>query len=151
LASSLAAGTAGTGVLAYTSDDYAAYNGWSCYCSGDKFNYYNSGTCSVKTNAPTGQIASGQAFFVLVLAWTCCFNNSMRWFGIVANSNADFFKMASTKKTRSTVQMNRIWLDLLMQKELSKKRYLDILVMLPMIMKVLLMENPLMVMILLIL
>jgi hypothetical protein len=28
-----------------------------------------------------------------------------------------------------------------MQKELSKKRYLDILVMLPMIMKVLLMEN----------
>jgi hypothetical protein len=28
--------------------------------------------------------------------------------GIVANSNADFFKMASTKKTRSTVQ-NRIW------------------------------------------
>jgi hypothetical protein len=32
--------------------------------------------------------------------------------GIVANSNADFFKMASTKKTRSTVQMNRIWPDL---------------------------------------
>jgi hypothetical protein len=30
--------------------------------------------------------------------------------GIVANSNADFFKMASTKKT--PVQMNRIWLDL---------------------------------------
>jgi hypothetical protein len=46
--------------------------------------------------------------------------------GIVANSNADFFKMASTKKTRSTVQM--IGLLDLTNAEGAKKRYLDILV-----------------------
>jgi hypothetical protein len=45
-----------------------------------------------KTNAPTGQIASGQAFFgTSVGAGPANFNNSMRvgFSGIVANSNAD--------------------------------------------------------------
>jgi hypothetical protein len=117
LASSHAAGTAGSGVLAYTSDDYAAYNrsGGVATAKAPSSTSTTGGPAPVKSNAPTGQIAAGQAFFgTSVASGNINFNNSMRvgFSGIVANSNADFFKMPSTKKTSSAVEMNRIWLDL---------------------------------------
>ncbi|MBC5846648.1 T9SS sorting signal type C domain-containing protein, partial [Flavobacterium kayseriense] len=121
LASTLPSGTAGSGVLAYTSDDYAAYNrtgGVATAPTGPapSSTSTTSGPGPVKSNAPTGKIASGQAFFgTSVAAGNANFTNNMRagFSAIVANSNADFFKMASTKKSSSVVEMNRIWLDLI--------------------------------------
>jgi hypothetical protein len=57
---------------------------------------------------PQVKLLQDRPFLLSVAPGNAAFNNSMRvgYGGIVANSNADFFKMASTKKTRSTVQMN---------------------------------------------
>lgn len=118
LASNLPSGTAGSGVLAYTSDDYAAYNrsgGVATASPSPSSNPTTGVPAPVKSNAPTGKIASGQSFFgTSVAPGNANFNNNMRvgFSGIVAGSNADFFKFSSTKKSNSTVERNRIWLDL---------------------------------------
>lgn len=117
LASALPSGTAGTGVLAYTSDDYAAYNrtGGVATASPSASSSNTTGVPPIKSNAPSGQIASGQAFFgTSVAPGNANFNNSMRvgFSGIVTGSNADFFKFSGTKKAKSVVERNRIWLDL---------------------------------------
>ena len=121
LASSLSAGTAGSGSYAYTSDDYAAYNrtgGVATYAAPSASSSLTPTATSgpiVSTNAPTSTIGAGQSFFATSkAAGNVQFNNSMRvgYTAIVANSNSQFFKTASTKKTVSTIDKNRIWLDL---------------------------------------
>ena len=100
-------------VLNYTSDDYASFN-------------KTGGTGTTSTNggnAPSGFIASGQAFFVKAAptmangaTLNATFNNSMR---VTNNSdaatgtNSDFFKKRNTPKTVSVEEeKHRIWLNL---------------------------------------
>ena len=117
LASSLAAGTAGSGSYAYTSDDYAAYNrtgGVATYAAPSASNPSPSGPI-VSSNAPTVNIGAGQSFVGTSLAaGTVQFTNDMRvgFTGLASNSNAQFFKTTSTKKTVATVDKSRIWIDL---------------------------------------
>jgi hypothetical protein len=94
-------GTAGTGAYAYTSNDYSTYN-------------YTGGTTGV-----TGIIAAGQGFFAVGKnGGTAIFNNSMRLgAGGAILDNSHFLKPASGSKTAktataSTVEKNRIWLNL---------------------------------------
>ena len=90
----------------YTSDDYAVYNllggvGTSAAT--------NSG---VNNSKPDGKIASGQSFFVTSIngGGTAVFNNTMR----VVGQNFNFFKVSSTKKSKSNeIEKHRIWLNLL--------------------------------------
>lgn len=93
---------AGSGTYAYTSDDYASYNGVG-------------GVAVSGGTTPTGKIAAGQGFFTTSLATTVAgsinatFTNTMR----VAGNNSQFFKLSNTKgKTVSTIEKNRIWLNL---------------------------------------
>jgi hypothetical protein len=106
LASGIGAGKAGYGRYAYTSDDYASYNGVG-------------GTATAAAISggviPTGKIASCQGFFAttnatIVGANEIVFNNSMRLgSGGTTLSNSQFFK---TKRPKGTIEKNRIWLNL---------------------------------------
>ncbi|MFV8268891.1 T9SS sorting signal type C domain-containing protein [Flavobacterium sp. GT2N3] len=93
---------------AYTSDDYAAYNGVG-------------GVAAVKSispgpnqNIPSGKIAAGQAFLATAKSSSnVVFNNSVR----LDNSgnrldNSQFFKIKANSKTTNTIEKNRIWLNL---------------------------------------
>jgi len=103
LATNITNGTAGTGVYAYTSDDYASYNitgGTSAISGGEK---------------PTGKIVTGQGFFTTsVSSGNAVFNNNMR-VDNVGNTlnNSQFFKTKSPKtKTTITTEKSRLWLDM---------------------------------------
>ncbi|MBX9888658.1 MAG: T9SS sorting signal type C domain-containing protein [Flavobacteriaceae bacterium] len=117
LASSLAAGTAGSGSYAYTSDDYAAYNrtgGVATYAAPSASDLSPSSPI-VSGNAPTSNIGAGQSFFGTSLAaGSVQFTNNMRvgFTGLASNSNSQFFKTTSAKKMVETVDKNRIWIDL---------------------------------------
>lgn len=106
LASEITNGTAGSGALAYTSDDYASYNG-------------TGGVATSGGIVPTGKIAAGQAFFTTSTATggTVTFNNSMRLSGTTLPDNTginqQFFKTKKTKeKLTSAIEKNRVWLNL---------------------------------------
>lgn len=100
-------------VLNYTSEDYAAFNKTG-----------GTATASATTGgtAPTGYIASGQAFFVRAAGAlangataNATFNNSMR---VTNNSlpttgtNSDFFKSRKNPKNTVAEEKHRIWLNL---------------------------------------
>ncbi|MBU0942638.1 MAG: T9SS sorting signal type C domain-containing protein [Bacteroidetes bacterium] len=117
LASSLPAGTAGSGTYAYTSDDYAAYNRTggvsTAYVAASGIN--NQSSPLIKDNAPTYNIGSGQSFFgTSKAAGDVIYNNSMRvgYTTVSAGANSQFFKTESTKKTTVTTDKSRIWIDL---------------------------------------
>ncbi len=92
------------GLYTYTSDDYASYN-FTGSVSADPD---STGTESGGGSGPSGIIASGQSFFVKGKAsGSVIFNNSMR----MTYSNNEFYK-PSVVATVSTLQKNRIWLDM---------------------------------------
>jgi hypothetical protein len=105
---------AGSGALAYTTDDYASYNllggvGTAMAPSGS--------TGGVNTTIPNGNIASGQAFFTtsLLANGTAIFNNSMRLSSDTVPavlSNSQFFKTRNPKTKTTTFEKHRIWLNL---------------------------------------
>lgn len=103
----------GTGAFAFTSDDYASYNAVGGVGVG-------SGTAaSTGGTIPDGKIASGQGFFasskvVISGANEIVFNNAMRLsLGGGTLDNSQFFKTRNPKeKTTSTIQKNRVWLNL---------------------------------------
>lgn len=96
----------GSGALAYTSDDYASYNG--------------TGGVAVSGGGiiPTGKIAAGQAFFTTSKATGASvkFNNAMRLAGTTladrTGTNQQFFKTKNTAKTTNAIEKDRIWLNL---------------------------------------
>jgi len=98
--------TAGSGALAYTSDDYASYNGVG-------------GVAASDGKIPLGKIASGQGFFALsnttiIGSNEIIFNNSMRLSSDIVPAvldNSQFFKTKNTKETK-TFEKHRIWLNL---------------------------------------
>lgn len=112
-ATNITNGTAGSGIYAYTSDDYASYNG----VGGIATIKAPSGNASAGNNynVPTGKIASGQGFFASSLtsvpsspANKILFNNSMRVRATAKNNQ--FFRTANTNKTE--IEKHRIWLNL---------------------------------------
>ncbi|AWG20638.1 hypothetical protein FFWV33_03345 [Flavobacterium faecale] len=115
LASNIAAGKAGSGVLAYTSDDYASYN-----LTGGTATAPAISTAGVSAGRiPTGEIAAGQGFLSIGLTTaTAFFNNSMRIKsdGTTLN-NSQFFRPSANSKTAKTtttsVEKNRLWLNLI--------------------------------------
>jgi hypothetical protein len=100
-------------VLNYTSEDYASFN---------KTGGTATASASTGGTAPTGFIASGQAFFVRAASTmpdnsvaNATFNNSMR----VTNNanpttgtNSDFFKSRKNSKVAIAEEKHRIWLNL---------------------------------------
>jgi hypothetical protein len=98
----------GSGVYAYSSDDYATYNLTGGVGIGNFV-----GSIEQTSNKPTGKIASGQAFFATgIAAGSAVFNNNMRVSGGASGvNNSQFFKMANSKTT-SLIEKHRIWLNL---------------------------------------
>ncbi len=105
LASNITNGSAGTGIYAYTSDDYAYYN-----LTGG----IGTGAASSGGVIPNGKIASGQSFGATSkAAGTIIFNNSMRvGLGGITGDNSQFFKNNKNAKTSNAIEKNRIWLNL---------------------------------------
>jgi len=103
----------GSGVYAYSSNDYASYNltgGVATKIAA--VSAVNSG--AVNTNTPSGKIASGQSFFTTsIAAGNITFNNSMRvGVGGINGDNFQFFKFKGDQKTNGVLEKNRVWLNL---------------------------------------
>lgn len=90
----------------YTADDYASYN----LTGGVK----TSRSAITGAVAPTGKIASGQAFFINVKnnlangTYQAQFNNSMR----VVEQNDQFFRNSSPSTSSESNEKNRLWLNI---------------------------------------
>lgn len=110
----------GTGVYAYTGNDYASYN--LTGGTGTDGVAYPQGGVEAPSNPgskPTGYIGAGQGFFAISNITISglneiVFNNGMRvGVGGIVGDNFQFFKTNSTKsKTTSTIEKNRVWLNL---------------------------------------
>ncbi|MDI6032634.1 T9SS sorting signal type C domain-containing protein [Flavobacterium sp. LB2P84] len=110
----------GTGVYAYSGDDYASYN-LTGGVGTDGVPYPQGGVEAPSGPGfkPTGKIGAGQGFFAtsnttILGINEIVFNNSMRvGVGGITGNNSQFFKTNSTKlKTTSTIEKNRVWLNL---------------------------------------
>lgn len=105
----------GSGLYAYSGDDYASYNrtGGTATAAAP-----SASTGGLNINIPSGKIASGQGFFgsskVTPVGTTIVFDNSMRvGVGGISGNNSQFFKTKNAKtKTAVTLEKHRIWLDL---------------------------------------
>jgi hypothetical protein len=95
----------GSGALAYTSDDYASYNG-------------TGGVAVSGGVVPTGKIAAGQAFFTTskTTGGAVTYTNAMRLAGTTlvdkTGINQQFFKTKNNAKTTNAIEKDRIWLNL---------------------------------------
>jgi len=108
---------AGTGELAYTTDDYASFNlvGGVGVAAGNII----PGTPPTEevSNKPNGKIAAGQAFFTTSLKTNttsnATFNNSMRLDNANAIlDNSQFFKTRNPTTKTTAFEKHRIWLNL---------------------------------------
>ena len=90
----------------YTADDYASYN----LTGGVK----TSRSAITGAVAPTGKVASGQAFFINVKSslangtYQAQFDNSMR----LIEENNQFFRSSSPTITSEATEKNRLWLNI---------------------------------------
>ena len=97
----------GTGIYAYSGDDYATYN-------------QTGGTVAASTggSVPNGKIGAGQGFFAStktsISGSAIVYDNSMRvGVGGITGSNSQFFKTRNPKeKVASPIEKNRVWLNL---------------------------------------
>lgn len=101
---------AGSGVLAYTSDDYASYNLVGGVGTGEGTSAPSGGV------KPTGKIAAGQSFFTTstTVGGSIKFTNLMRVDGFGKPfDNTNFYKTTNSKtKTTATIEKHRVWLNL---------------------------------------
>lgn len=108
----------GTGVYAYSKNDYASYN--LTGGTGIDGPYLKGGTVAISGGTkPNGKIAAGQGFFAsskefsISVPEEIVFNNGMRSILNASIDNTQFFKLARTKaKTANVIEKNRIWLNL---------------------------------------
>lgn len=115
----------GTGVLAYSSDDYATYNATGGVAAAPDLDPttgkpYPEASPSGSAK-PNGTIAAGQGFFAssktTLSGTSIVFNNDMRVIGTISTegtgANQQFFKTKNTKSKATTlIEKNRIWLNL---------------------------------------
>jgi large repetitive protein len=114
----------GTGVWAYSGNDYAAYNATGGVGAAPPdidplTGLPYPGQALSGGTIPTGKIAAGQGFFgstkVSVSGPSIVYNNNMRVgvIDITTEDNTQFFKTKNPKsKTTSVLEKHRIWLDL---------------------------------------
>jgi len=94
--------------LVYSSNDYASYNLSGSTSTAAKAKD-KTGTIEIG-DKPSGQIGTGQAFFVARnTSGKFVFKNSMR--STVPADNSQFFRQSNTKKAE-TVEKSRVWLNL---------------------------------------
>ncbi len=105
----------GSGVFAYSGDDYASYNltGGTATAVAPS----DADKSAANPYIPTGKIASGQSFFasskVSITGSSILFDNSMRvGVAAISGTNSQFFRTAKNSKTASVVEQNRVWLNL---------------------------------------
>jgi hypothetical protein len=104
----------GSGVYAYSSDDYATYNLTGGVGTAGNF----IGTVEQTINRPTGKIAAGQAFFTssqvsVPINSNIVFNNNMRLeVNDAIMDNSQFFKVNNSTKKTNTIEKHRVWLNL---------------------------------------
>lgn len=108
----------GTGLYAYSRDDYAAYNPVGGV-GVDDIPFGPGGDPAPSGGAkPSGKIASGQGFFASskdpLIGSEIIFNNSMRVgvVDILKEDNSQFFKTKNQKNKTATIEKHRIWLNL---------------------------------------
>ncbi|WP_304199868.1 HYR domain-containing protein [Flavobacterium alvei] len=105
----------GSGVLAYSGDDYASYNRTGGVATAAA---PSASTGGKNTNIPSGKIASGQGFFgsskSALIGTTIVYDNRMRvGVGGISGNNSQFYKTKDSKgKTANELEKHRIWLDL---------------------------------------
>ncbi len=104
----------GSGVFAYSGDDYASYNltGGTATAVAPS----DADKSAANPNIPTGKIAAGQSFFasskVSITGSSILFDNSMRvGVGAISGTNSQFFRTAKNSKTASVIEQNRVWLN----------------------------------------
>jgi len=111
----------GTGVYAYSGNDYATYTLSGGVGTSGNFNDINGNGVmdtgeEVVSNRPTGKIAAGQGFFTTSTAagGNVNFTNAMRVDGSSNPlNNSNFYKTKNPKaKTTTTIEKNRVWLNL---------------------------------------
>ncbi|AOW09700.1 hypothetical protein [Flavobacterium gilvum] len=94
-------------ILTNASNDYASYN-----ATGGVGITPKNPTTNSNPTIPLGFIAAGQSFFIQgkegVSGITAKFDNSMR----IGGNNSQFFKFNVTKKETSTIEKDRVWLNL---------------------------------------
>jgi hypothetical protein len=110
----------GSGLYAYSGDDYASYNrtgGVSTKAAAPSSVFPFTG---LNSNIPTGKIASGQGFFAgskavaagFVSGTPIAYSNTMRvGVGSISGNNSQFYKTKNLKTT-NVIEKHRIWLDL---------------------------------------
>jgi len=112
----------GTGLYAYSGDDYATYNasggvGAAPPDLNTSTGSAPSGNAGNNNSIPSGKIASGQGFFAsskTSLSGTkIVFDNTMR-VGVngITGNNSQFFKTKNPNKSSKTIEKNRVWLNL---------------------------------------
>jgi hypothetical protein len=111
----------GSGIYAYSGNDYATYTLSGGVGTSGNFNDTNGNGImdpgeEVVSNKPTGKIAAGQGFFTTSTTATgnFTFTNGMRvnGFGNPFN-NTQFYKTKNLKaKTTTIIEKNRVWLNL---------------------------------------
>jgi hypothetical protein len=107
--------TAGSGALAYTSNDYASYNiTGGVGTSAEAIKAISAPLNDINNYRPTGRIAAGQGFFAgSKNNGKVEFNNSMRLLGgVLGVNNSQFFKIPENPKTTNFIDKNRVWLNL---------------------------------------
>ncbi|WP_165698033.1 T9SS sorting signal type C domain-containing protein [Flavobacterium nackdongense] len=111
----------GTGVYAYSGNDYATYTLSGGVGTSGNFNDINGNGIldsgeEVVSNRPTGKIAAGQSFFTTstTAGGTVTFTNAMRLDGSGNPlNNSNFYKTKNPKaKTDATIEKHRVWLNL---------------------------------------
>lgn len=102
----------GSGVYAYSADDYAAFNSTGGVATYKAISSSNSD--AVNTNVPSGKIASGQAFFAVSKSnrTDAIFNNSMRIGSGDSGANSQFFKNYINSDKATIFDRSRVWLNL---------------------------------------
>lgn len=107
----------GSGLWAYSGDDYASYNRTGGVTTAPAPSSVAPYT-GINGNIPSGKIASGQGFFgsskETPIGSTIVFDNSMRvGVGGITGNNAQFFRTKEPKvKTAVELEKHRVWLDL---------------------------------------
>ncbi|MGO4819905.1 MULTISPECIES: T9SS sorting signal type C domain-containing protein [unclassified Flavobacterium] len=99
----------GSGVYAYSSDDYAPLN-----LTGAVSTTVGTILNAINNSNPTATISAGQSFFASSkAAGNAVFNNSMRvGGGLLGINNSQFFKTKSNAKLETKIEKNRVWLNL---------------------------------------
>jgi large repetitive protein len=108
----------GTGLYAYSGNDYASYNRTGGVSTAAQAPSSLPPLTGINDNIPSGKIASGQGFFggskvTLPSSPMIVYDNTMRvGVGMITGNNSQFYKTKNPKAKIYVLEKHRIWLDL---------------------------------------